>query len=149
MLQYVTMGGHYSKRCRMLDTGLDWTQLDTVLPHTTHNCDQDIFVVLSHVMKAAEYILNSRLQSSTVGSRLSEPRLSVSAHLDDGSHRHVFGTHRKKTMRSLEFCYRRKQSCCTNDFPNATTLFPCNMGLRSQFATFELAERASAKSQML
>ena len=29
---------------------------------------------------------------STVGSRLSEPQLSVSGHLDVSSHRHIFGT---------------------------------------------------------
>ena len=60
---------------------------------------------------------------STVGSRLSEPWLSVSEHLDVSSRRHVFGTSRKKTLRSLEFCYSRKQSCCTNDFPECYNAF--------------------------
>ena len=53
---------------------------------------------------------------SAVGSQLSELRLSVSKHLDVGSCRHVFGSSRKKTLLSLQFCYRRKQSCCINDF---------------------------------
>ena len=48
---------------------------------------------------------------STVGSRLSKLRLiSVSEHLDVGSCRHVFGSSGKKTLRSLQFYYRRKQA---------------------------------------
>ena len=61
---------------------------------------------------------------STVGSRLSEPRLSVSAHLDVGSRRHVFSPSGKNMLRSLEFCYRRNQSCCTNDFSERYNAFP-------------------------
>ena len=61
---------------------------------------------------------------STVCSRLSEPRLSVSRHLDVRSSRHVFGTSGKRTLPSLEFCYRRKQSCCTNDFSECYNAFP-------------------------
>ena len=53
---------------------------------------------------------------STVGSRLSELQLFVSEHLDIGSRCHVFGSSGKKMLRSLQFCYRRKQSCCMDDF---------------------------------
>ena len=63
------------------------------------------------------------MNMNTVGSRL-----SVSGHLDVGSGRHVFGTSGKKTLRSLKFCYRRKQSCCTNDFPERyNPFFPCSI----------------------
>ena len=51
----------------------------------------------------------------TVGSRLSELRLSIFEHLNIGSRRHVFGASGKKTW-LLQFCYRRKQSCCMNNF---------------------------------
>ena len=53
---------------------------------------------------------------STVGSQLSKPRLSISKHLDVCSRHHVFGSSGKKTLRSLEFCYIRKQSRCRNNF---------------------------------
>ena len=59
----------------------------------------------------------------TVGSRLSEHRLSISGHLDVDSGRRVFGTSGKKTLQSLAFCYRRKQSFCTNDFPERYNTF--------------------------
>ena len=42
--------------------------------------------------------------------------ICVSKHLDVGSHCHIFGSRGKKTFQSLQFCYRRKQSCCRNDF---------------------------------
>ena len=54
--------------------------------------------------------------TATLGSRLSEPRLSISGHFDVGSRHHVFGLSEKNTLWSLEFCYRRKQSCCMNEF---------------------------------
>ena len=63
------------------------------------------------------------LEHATVGSRLSAPQLSVSGHLDVSSHCHVFGPSGKNTLRSLEFCYRRKQSCCTNGFPERYNAF--------------------------
>ena len=53
---------------------------------------------------------------ATAGSQLSEPRLSVSKHLDVGSRHHVSGTSGIKMLQSLEFCYRRKQSCYMNNF---------------------------------
>ena len=58
--------------------------------------------------------------STTVGSRLSEPRLSVSGHLDVGSRHHVFSPSGKNT--SLEFCYI---------FLNTTMLFPSCMKPRT------------------
>ena len=70
---------------------------------------------------------------STVGSRLSKRRLSVSGLLDAGSRRHVFGTSEKKTMefccRRMEFCCRRKQSCCTNDCPERYAAFSMKYGI--------------------
>ena len=57
-------------------------------------------------------------QTNTVCSQLSKPQLSVSRHLDIGSRLHVFSSSGKNTLRSLEFCYRRKQSCCMNNFPD-------------------------------
>ena len=61
--------------------------------------------------------------------RLSEPRLSVSGHLDVGSRHHVFGTSGKKTLQSLEFCYRRKQICCTNNFRECYKAFSMQYGI--------------------
>ena len=66
---------------------------------------------------------------TTVSSRLSEHLLSVSGHLDVDSRRHVFGTSGENTLRSLEFCYRKKQSCCTNDFPERCNAFSMQYGI--------------------
>ena len=79
---------------------------------------------------------------STVGSRLSKPRLSVSRHLDVGSRRHVFGLGGKNMLRSLEFCSWRNKAALRTTFLNAATLFPSSMGFSSQFTTSELTERS-------
>ena len=53
---------------------------------------------------------------STVGSQLSELQLSKHSIIRTLGRCHVFSSSEKKTIRSLEFCYRRKQNCCMNDF---------------------------------
>ena len=52
----------------------------------------------------------------TVGSRLFESRLSEFLIIWTLGRCHNFGSSRKKTFWSMEFCCRRKQSCCLNDF---------------------------------
>ena len=54
--------------------------------------------------------------ADTVGSRLSKHRLSEFSIIRTLGRRHVFVSSGKNTFRSLEFCYRRNQSCCMNDF---------------------------------
>ena len=90
------------------------------------------FKQMEHLYDASHFhrTLLGHYNEITVGSRLSEPRLSVSGHLDVSSSCHVFGTSGKKTLRSLEFCYRRKQSCCTNDFPERYNAFSMQYGIQ-------------------
>ena len=56
---------------------------------------------------------------------------------------HAFGSSRKKTFQSLEFCYtgERKAAVWTT-FPDATTPFSSSTGFWSQFTTSELDERS-------
>ena len=39
-----------------------------------------------------------------------------------------FGPSGKNTLRALEFCYRRKKSCCMNDFPECYNAFSNQYG---------------------
>ena len=53
---------------------------------------------------------------STVGSQLSESRLCKFSVIQMLGRHDVFGSNGKiKDLWSLEFCFRRKQSCCMND----------------------------------
>ena len=70
--------------------------------------------------------VNIKVKYIPVGSWLSEPWLSICGHLDIWSHRHIFRTSGNNTLRSLEFWYRRKQSCWRNDFPKRYIAFLCS-----------------------
>ena len=54
--------------------------------------------------------------STTVGSWLSKSRLFELLIIRTLGRRHVFGSSGSKIFWSLEFCSRRKQSCCMNNF---------------------------------
>ena len=112
-----------------IDLTIEWR--NDIVCMLFHSCTSFFLEVLRipYVQAAILNLLHSYLTSTTVGSQLSEPRLSVSGHLDVGSRRHVFSTSGKKTLRSLEFCYWRKQSCCTNDFPECHSAFSMQYGI--------------------
>ena len=67
---------------------------------------------------------------NTVGSRLSEPRLSVSGHSDVSSRHHFFGPSGKNMLRSLDFWNGKKKCCCTNDFPERYNTFSIQYGIQ-------------------
>ena len=96
------------------------------------------------------HVLGGNKNRDTVGSQLSKLRLSVSELLDVTGCCHVFGSSVKNTLQSLEFCYRRKQSCCMNDFSwTLLHLFQQVRDLRSQFTMSELAERSHERCSTL
>ena len=86
------------------------------------------------------FALNIKEYGSTVGSRLSAPRLSVSGHSDVGSRRHFFRSQRKKYVAVTGVLLQeKKKATVRTTFVNATPLFPSSTGISSQFTTSEAA----------